>query len=229
MRWTRFATTIGRVRPSAGALRTAGRRVAVALIASVALLGPIFLAFGCGGDEPEDLVLPAGTELIVALQEPLSSGFSRIGEEFSARLVEAIEIADGIVLPAGSATRGRVLEVVPSRAAADRGARMTLILHTVRDGSENSTMHELRTLPLRLITLGPTERAEVLPTTGGPTQRLTIKDVLSAPTGESLRLPAEAEEIVLRTGQRMRFLVIGDQSLEGIGKEAASAETSATK
>jgi hypothetical protein len=188
------------------------------------------VAVGCEKEPSPPLLIAPGTELVIALDDPLSSELSRIGEEFDGRLIEPVPIRvsdhETVTIPRGTEVRGRLLEVVPSRAAADRGARMTLVLRALQGEPSHRSWQELRTLPLRLITLGPSERNEVLPTTGGPAQRLTIHDVLSTPTGESLPVPAEGNEVVLRRGQRMRFIVIGEHLLEAAAEPEATVEAS---
>ncbi len=55
--------------------------------------------------------LPEGTLLRAALDETLSTGKSRAGDHFSARLTRNVERNGVVLIPAGSVVRGRITEV----------------------------------------------------------------------------------------------------------------------
>ena len=60
--------------------------------------------------------IPLGTEIRAALDTPLSSRISRVGDRFTATVVQPIRAADGeVVVPAGSIIEGEVVELERGR------------------------------------------------------------------------------------------------------------------
>ena len=66
--------------------------------------------------------VPEGTEMIVRLNDSLSSGTSTEGDQFSITLQEPVKLADGAVLQAGYRGRG---EVAPAAITAFNGKSST--------------------------------------------------------------------------------------------------------
>jgi hypothetical protein len=64
--------------------------------------------------------VPAGTELTLALDSPLSSETSQVGDTFSATVVESIVMDDREVIPAGSTIEGRVTDATPAKRGAGK-------------------------------------------------------------------------------------------------------------
>jgi len=60
--------------------------------------------------------IPLGTEIRAALDTPLSSRISRVGDRFTATVVQPIRAADGeVVVPAGSRIEGEVVQIEHGR------------------------------------------------------------------------------------------------------------------
>jgi hypothetical protein len=55
--------------------------------------------------------IPAGTTLVAALDEDVSQGDSRVGDEIELRTVGSIQLANGAEVPEGSELTGEVMEV----------------------------------------------------------------------------------------------------------------------
>ena len=75
-----------------------------------------------GGDVSSDViprnanVLPVGTTLEVALDQPISATRSRVGDRFTAHVTTPVVAQNGaIVVPAGAIVEGRVTGVEPAR------------------------------------------------------------------------------------------------------------------
>jgi len=71
-------------------------------------------------DRPQPLArerdIPLGTEIRAALDTPLSSRISRVGDRFTATVVQPIRAADGeVVVPAGSRIEGEVVQIEHGR------------------------------------------------------------------------------------------------------------------
>jgi len=77
------------------------------------------------------LAVPAGTELTLALDTPLSSGTSFAGDTFSATVLEAIVMENRTVIPAGSTIEGRVTEATAAKKGAGNGS-LTLSFGALR-------------------------------------------------------------------------------------------------
>ncbi|HKY31701.1 MAG TPA: hypothetical protein VJV23_04130 [Candidatus Polarisedimenticolia bacterium] len=67
---------------------------------------------------PAMATVPSGTVLALALDSEISSKTAQVGDEFTATVVEAVEVDGRAVIPAGSTVHGKVTEAV----AAKRGA-----------------------------------------------------------------------------------------------------------
>lgn len=68
--------------------------------------------------EGETTVLPRGTRLVIALDEPVDSYTAARGDKFRIRLVEPVKVGDVVLLPAGVTGEG---EVIHSERAGDGG------------------------------------------------------------------------------------------------------------
>jgi hypothetical protein len=55
--------------------------------------------------------VPAGTDLTVALDQPLSSETARVEDRFTATVVDSLWLNDRVVVPAGSVVHGTVVDV----------------------------------------------------------------------------------------------------------------------
>jgi hypothetical protein len=66
--------------------------------------------------------IPAGTEMMLALDTTLSSETSHAGDTFSATVVEPIVVDGHEVIPAGSTIEGRVTDAVPAKRGAGKAS-----------------------------------------------------------------------------------------------------------
>lgn len=90
------------------------------------------------------LVLPAGTELTLLLETPISSATSNEGDAVVARVERAVSEDGRIVLPGGAVVRGRVTEARPSGRVAGR-ARVAVDFDSI---VVRGRTHELDVAPL---------------------------------------------------------------------------------
>jgi hypothetical protein len=58
--------------------------------------------------------IPAGTELLVRLNQPVGSGMSRPGDDFEATLDTPIVAGDKVIVPRGAMLHGHITQSVPS-------------------------------------------------------------------------------------------------------------------
>jgi len=73
------------------------------------------------------VTLPAGTEIHLALDTPLGSGSSRAGDDFTARVTDAVVMGSRVAIPAGSRVHGRVAEATPAKKGlADKAGSLRL-------------------------------------------------------------------------------------------------------
>ncbi len=70
--------------------------------------------------------IPARTPLVIRLQSPLCSAFSRAGESFAAVLDEAVVIEGKTVFPSGTMMAGRVVDAGPADRLHPGYLRLTL-------------------------------------------------------------------------------------------------------
>ena len=77
--------------------------------------------------------LPEGTEVVIRLDDDLSSGTSTEGDQFSITLKEPIELAGGIVLKAGYRGRGEVVRA-KKKGFAGQAGELNIKINYVRIG-----------------------------------------------------------------------------------------------
>jgi hypothetical protein len=97
------------------------------------------IAVGASAQVPAAVVVPAGTDLYVRLQAPLSSGGVAVGERFEVVLLFDVSGGDGVVIPAGAAAGGFVGSVRPARPGGFR-ASLTLAFDELRMGERVASL-----------------------------------------------------------------------------------------
>jgi hypothetical protein len=82
-------------------------------------------------DSGSKLRVPAGTEIRVRMKEPLTTRTHKVGDTFSARVIQSIDAGKGTAVPKGVEVRGSISQLV--RAGRIRGrARMNLHFKELR-------------------------------------------------------------------------------------------------
>src|SRR5262245_34442330 len=92
---------------------------------------------------PRTFEVPEGTELTVALINPISSATNKAGDEFTASLVEPIVVGGQTVVPKGALVSGRVVDAEGSGRVSGR-ANIRLVLTSI---GESGKTHPIVTKP----------------------------------------------------------------------------------
>jgi hypothetical protein len=88
-----------------------------------------------------DAQLATGTELVVRLDQPLSSRTARLEDRVEATLVTPVRLDNRVVIPAGARVRGVVLAAEPAQRPA-RGGKLELSLNSLwLDGNTRLDLH----------------------------------------------------------------------------------------
>ncbi len=95
----------------------AARAILLALVASIGLSEP--------GITQTTVSAPAGTRLLVRMDQAVNSGQAKTGDRFTATLDAAISVGGAIVVPSGATVYGRIKE---ARAARRIRGRAKLVL-----------------------------------------------------------------------------------------------------
>jgi beta-barrel assembly-enhancing protease len=82
-----------------------------------------------------NVVVPAGTVLMVGFRETLSSASSRAGDRFMAEVVEPVRVSGRVAIPQGSIVSGRVVSARPAAKLGSRRAQLNLEFTSLRIGS----------------------------------------------------------------------------------------------
>jgi hypothetical protein len=90
---------------------------------------------------PKPIVLPAGTEIAVTVDQPVSSKDSNSGDHFDASLAEPVVAGDKVVIPKGAKATGTVTDA-KSAGRFKGNAAITVTLSSLRVSGEE---YELRT------------------------------------------------------------------------------------
>jgi outer membrane lipoprotein SlyB len=100
---------------------------------------------------PKKMTIPAGTTLLVSLDGPLRTDANKSGDNFKARLSDAVRVDQMTVLPSGTEVRGR-LTVVEEPHRTTGKAQMTLLFDQVVDPAGQP--HSISTAPIVLVAEG---------------------------------------------------------------------------
>jgi len=77
--------------------------------------------------------IPEGTEMVVRLNDDLSSGTSTEGDQFSITLQEAVRLSDGTVLKPGYRGRGEIVKA-KKKGFAGQGGELNIRINYIRIG-----------------------------------------------------------------------------------------------
>jgi hypothetical protein len=102
-------------------------------------------------DWPKMVTIPSGTTLLISLDTPLRTDANKSGDNFKARLYDAVRVDQMTVLPSGTEVRGR-LTVVEEPHRTTGKAQMTLVFDQVVDPSGQT--HPISTAPIVLVAEG---------------------------------------------------------------------------
>ena len=92
---------------------------------------------------PRTFEVPEGTELTVALINPISTATNKAGDDFTASLVEPIVVGGQTVVPKGALVAGRVVDAEGSGRVSGR-ANIRLVLTSIGEGART---HPIVTKP----------------------------------------------------------------------------------
>jgi len=117
-------------------MRQTRRLKSVALIAATGLL-LITLSVALG-QEPDKVVIPAGTKFQASLQTPISSKISEVGDFISVTLTLPLQVSDRYVLPRGTEITGKITQVTAATRAKKHPAEIYAMFNeiTTSYGSE---------------------------------------------------------------------------------------------
>ena len=100
---------------------------------------------------PKMMTIPAGTTLLVSLDVPLSTDANKSGDNFRARLSDAVRVDQMTILPSGTEVRGRLTLVEEPHRTTGK-AQMTLLFDQVVDPAGQP--HSISTAPIVLVAEG---------------------------------------------------------------------------
>lgn len=162
-------------------------RKAAKIVIGAALLIGLVAAITPDNDPGEiTATIPAGTTFIASLEQDLSTGVARVGDEFDVRTVKSVRLHDGTEIPAGSVISGEVIDARDGSSDVARSPELAIrFTELVIAGDDQET--EIKTDQFRFGTLAlGTHPAHIVVPAG---RRLTIR--LSRPvTVEYLPNPA---------------------------------------
>lgn len=97
---------------------------------------------------PKMVTIPAGTTLLVSLNSTLRTDREKTGDNFTARLYDAVRVDQMTVLPSGTEVRGRLVQVEEPHRTAGK-AMMTLAFDQIVDPA--GKLHAISTAPIVLV------------------------------------------------------------------------------
>lgn len=162
---------------------------------------------------PKTVTIPSGTTLLVALNSNLRTDVQKAGDNFSARLSDAVRVDQMTVLPTGTEVRGR-LAVVEEPHRTTGKAQMTLVFDQVVDPAGKT--HSISTSPIVLVAQGDKisdeEKVAAGAVIGGVIGALTsskqrakgaaVGAAAGAAAGGAVALATKGHQLDLPAGQR---------------------------
>ncbi len=104
-------------------------RIATKIFAFFSL---IFLSFIAIYAQPDSIYrLPAGTKIVVQMDNEINSRVSGINDTFTATISEPVRVRDSVILPIGTVVEGRVLKVKRA-SAGGRNGNLSVSFETLR-------------------------------------------------------------------------------------------------
>lgn len=177
------------------------------LVVACAGAGCVALA-GCQQRTEQEVKIPSGTTITVALDEPLRTNLNQPGDDFIARTTEAVIVSGRIALPEGASIRGTVTEVEKPE---DNGGkpRMVLAFEEVVDASGDDK--SIDSEPIALV--GGEEKGdgvinEIISAFKGPGEPIGGDGGIH---GDSVvAIPTEDNQLDLDAGQKFAFQLESD-------------------
>jgi outer membrane lipoprotein SlyB len=102
-------------------------------------------------DWPKMVTIPSGTTLLISLDTPLRTDANKSGDNFKARLYDAVRVDQMTVLPSGTEVRGRLTLVEQPHRTTGK-AQMTLSFDQVVDPA--GQVHSISAAPIVLVAAG---------------------------------------------------------------------------
>jgi hypothetical protein len=171
-------------------------------------------------------VIPAGTNVVMSLQTPLTTGSNHAGDTFYGTTMDAITVDGKTAIPAGSRIDGSLRDVEASGRIKGR-ARMTLVYDRIVDSE--GTSHSISATPLIL---------QAASSTHGDVEKIAAGGVLGAiiggiadggkgaaigagagaGAGTILMLATQGDEVELGSGQQLNVHLISSTKIEMAAK-----------
>jgi hypothetical protein len=162
------------------------------------------------GSREYEVLVPAGTPVMVSLGTELSTETTSEGTTFSGTLFEPIRTNSAAIIPAGSRIRGRVSHI--QRPGDGEDAEMTLVLTRIEAGDT----HSVETVPLRMEATGATEEGlekvaagtvagGVIGAVIGGKKGAGIGAGVGAGAGTIIAIVTKDDHLRLGEGQKMQF------------------------
>jgi len=162
---------------------------------------------------PKMMTIPAGTTLLVSLDVPLSTDANKSGDNFRARLSDAVRVDQMTILPSGTEVRGRLTLVEEPHRTTGK-AQMTLLFDQVVDPAGQP--HSISTAPIVLVAEGDKisdeEKVAAGAVIGGVIGALSsdkqrakgaaVGAAAGAAAGGAIALATKGKQIELPAGQR---------------------------
>jgi len=158
------------------------------------------------------VTIPAGTAFVVSLETLLRTDSNKVGDQFSARTVNALDIAGTTVIPAGAEVHGSLTAVEEPHRTKGK-AKMTLSFETFVDAQGKS--HALATQPMVLEAAGDKISDEEKVAAGGVIggiigaatskkkgQGAAIGAAIGAAAGGAVALATKGGQLELTPGQQ---------------------------
>ncbi len=162
-------------------------------------------------------ILPAGTNIVAALQGTIDTGKNHAGDKIALRTLEDVRVNEMMVVPAGATINGEVTHVDPAGRVAG-GAELTLRYTelVMPDGKS----YAISTVPLRLEGKGDAKKSAIQ-VGGGAVAGGILGGILGgkddigkgaaagAVVGTGVAIATKGHQIVLSAGQKMRVTLDG--------------------
>ena len=123
-------------------------------------------------DNDPTATIPAGTTFVVALEQDLTTGVARAGDEFDGRTIRSVRLRDGLEIPAGSVISGEVIEARDGARDPGRAPELAIrFTELVIAGDDQETVIETEQFRFGTLALGAPNEHIVVPAG----RRLTIR------------------------------------------------------
>jgi hypothetical protein len=124
--------------------------------------------------------LPAGTRILIRLDDPISSDISTVNDTFTTTIAKAVVIRDTVVLPTGTVLEGRIVKA-RAAGAGGQGGKLEIRMETLK--LPEGEKRDIEGVPVNELKAASSGAKSILSVVGGTALGALFGAVTKTPNG----------------------------------------------